>query len=124
MSFGSPILDSRGVKTLEESSTAQRVWDRLKEERDILSFSASPTLTTYTVLTKFAATMENGTTMVQGDYSMDLKKQRILPLRKESSMYWSIWRPLMLTLAKIRRFFLDNSFSWEANFQKSHFIGA
>ena len=25
----------------------------------------------------------------------------------------------MLTLAKIRRFILDGSFSWEANFQKS-----
>ena len=27
--FGSPLLDSRGVKTLEESSIAHRVWDRL-----------------------------------------------------------------------------------------------
>ena len=72
--FGSPILDSIGVKTLEESSTMQRVWDRLKEEGDILPFSASPTLTTYTALTKVVAVMEDGTTMVQGDYSMDLEK--------------------------------------------------
>ena len=28
----------------------------------------------------------------------------------------------MLTLAKIRRFFLDGSFSWEANFQRSQFL--
>ena len=39
--------------------------------------------------------------------------------RKESSIHWSRWRPLILILAKIRRFFLDGSFSWEANFQKS-----
>ena len=43
MSFGSPLSDSRGVKTLKESSIAQRVWDRLKEEGDTLPFSALPT---------------------------------------------------------------------------------
>ena len=119
MPFGSPLLDSGGVKTLEESGTMQRVWDRLKEEGDILPFSTSPTLTTYSALTEVTAVIEDGTTMVQESCSMDLEKQRVLPLRKESSIHWSIWRPLMLTLAKIRRFFLYGSSSWEANFQKS-----
>ena len=67
LSFGSPLLYSREVKTLEESSPVQRVWDRLKEERDILSFSASPTLTTYTALTEVAAGIEDGIFMMQDD---------------------------------------------------------
>ena len=36
--FGSPLLDFIEVKTFEESSTAQRFWDRLKEEGGILPF--------------------------------------------------------------------------------------
>ena len=37
--LGSPLLDSGVVKTLEESSTMQRVWDGLNKERYILPFS-------------------------------------------------------------------------------------
>ena len=64
--FGSPLLDSREVKTLKESSVAQRVWDKLKEEGDILPFLAPPTLTICTVLVEVAAVMEDGTFMVPG----------------------------------------------------------
>ena len=64
--FGSSLLYSRGLKTLEESSTAQRFWDRLKEEGDILQFSATPTLTICTALTEVTVVMEDGTFMVQG----------------------------------------------------------
>ena len=62
--------------------------------------------------------MGDGAFMVQEIFSMELEKKRVLSLRKESSIHGSRWRPLMLTLAKIRIFFLDGSFSWEANFQK------
>ena len=72
--FGSPLLGFGGLKTLEESSIAQRVWDRLKEERGTLLFSALPTFTTYTTLTEVVVVMEDGTFMVQGSYSMDLEK--------------------------------------------------
>ena len=96
--------------------------DRLKEEGDTLSFSASPTLTTYTMLTEVAAVMEDGIFMMQDDCSMDLEKKKVLPLRKDSFIYGSRWRPLMLTLAKLGRFLLDDSFSWEVNFQRSLFL--
>ena len=59
---------------MEESSTVQRVWDRLKEEGDTPPFSAPPTLTIHTALTKVAAVMEDGTFMVQGSFSMGLEK--------------------------------------------------
>ena len=72
--YGSPLLGSEEVNTLEESCTTQRVWDRLKEEGDILPFSTSPTLTTHTALTKVAIVMEDGTFMVQGRCSMELEK--------------------------------------------------
>ena len=72
--IGSPLLDSGGVNTLEESGTVQRVWDGLKEERYILPFLASPTLTTYVALIEVAAVMEDGTFMVEGSCSMGLEK--------------------------------------------------
>ena len=59
---------------MEGSSTMQIIWDRLKEEGGILPFSALPTLTTYSALTEVAAMMEDGTTMVQEDHSMDLEE--------------------------------------------------
>ena len=69
-----PLLDPRGVDTLEGSIIEHKFWDRLKEEGDILPFSALLTLTTYSMLTEVAAVMEDGTTMVQGRCSMDLEK--------------------------------------------------
>ena len=96
--------------------------DEHKEEGDTLPFSAPTTLTTHTTLTEVVAVMEDGTFMVQRRCSMDLEKQRVLPLRKESSIYWSRWRPLMLTLAKIERFFLDEGFSGETNLKRSQIV--
>ena len=101
---------------MEESSTAQRVWDRPKEERDTLSFSASPTLISHTVLTKFAAGMEDCIFMMQDDCSTYLMRRRILPLRKDPFTHRSRWRLLMLTLTRIGRFLLDDNFSREASF--------
>ena len=72
--FGSPLLDSGEVKTLEESSKVQMVWDELKEEAETLPYLAPPTLTICIMLTEVAAVMEDGTFMVQGSFSMDLEK--------------------------------------------------
>ena len=48
--LGASHLDFRRVETLGEFITTQRVWDRLKEEGDTLSFSAPPILISYTTL--------------------------------------------------------------------------
>ena len=99
LSFGSPLFDSGEVKTLEESRTVQRVLDKPKEEGDTLSFSVSPTLISYTALTKFDVGMEDGIFMMQDDFSTYLERKRELPLRKDSFTHGSGWRPVMPTLA-------------------------
>ena len=72
--LGASHLDFRRVKTLREFSTTQRVWDRLKEEGDTLSFSASPTLITHTALTEVDAGMKDRIFMMQDDCSTDLER--------------------------------------------------
>ena len=62
--LGTSHLGFRRVETLGEFSTVQRVWDELKEERDTLSFLASPTLNSYTALTEFATGLEDGIFMM------------------------------------------------------------
>ena len=67
--------------------TSQRVLGRLKEEGDILPISSLPTLISYYAMGGDFYWMEDGTIMVQGDHSMALENQRILPQRKESSPF-------------------------------------
>ena len=67
-----PLIDSRGVRTLGGLDTVQRVRGRLKEEGYTLPFSTLLTLTTYYALIEVVAVMKDGTKMVQGICSMDL----------------------------------------------------
>ena len=57
MSFGSPLMDSGGVETLEGSNTVQKVWGKLKEDRYTLSFPVSPIFISLTALIEFVAWM-------------------------------------------------------------------
>ena len=49
---------------------------------------------------------------------MALENQEILSHREGSSTYGRGWWPLMHTLAKLRRFWMGDSFLWKANLQK------
>lgn len=104
---------------MEEFNTLQIVWDTPKEVGDTLSFSVSPTLTSYTALIEFAVGMEDGIFMMQDDCSIDLMGKRIIPLWDDSFIHRSGWRPLMLTLTQLGRFLFDENFSWEANFKRT-----
>ena len=64
-------IDPGGAGTLGGHGTMQRVLGRLKEG-GILPLSSLPTLTTHFALREDATGMEDGTIMVQGDYSLTL----------------------------------------------------
>ena len=81
-----PLIDSRWVRTLGCLDTAQRVLGRLKEEGGILLISILPTLTKNLALREDVSGMD-GTIMVQGDHSMALENEKILPHREVSSTY-------------------------------------
>ena len=91
---------------------------RLKEEGEILPISSLPTLMSYSALGEDVSRMEDGTIMVQGDHSMALENQRILPHRKEYSPFCREWWPLMHALARLRRFWISDSFLWKTSLQK------
>ena len=105
-----PLIDPGGVRTLGELGTMQRVLGRIKEEGDILPISVLPTLTKYLALREDVSGMDDGTIMVQGDHSMALENQKILPHREEYSTYGRGWWPLMHTLAKLRKFWMGDNF--------------
>ena len=96
----------------------QRVLVRPKEEGGILPISLLPNLTKHLALRENVSGMDDGTIMVQGDYCMAFKNQKILSHREEYSIYGRGWWPLMHTLAKPRRFSMGDSFPWKANLKK------
>ena len=73
-----PLIDLGGMGTLGGHDTAQGVLGRLKEEGDILPISLLPTLTKHIALREDVSRMDS-TIMVQGDHSMALENQKILP---------------------------------------------
>ena len=78
---------------------------------------------TLTSLTKHLELREDvsgmdGTIMVQVNHSMSLENQKVLPHWEESSIFGRGWWPLMLTLAKLKKFLMGDIFSWKASLQK------
>ena len=69
---------------------AQRVWGSLKEEVEIIPISILPTLTKHIALREDVLGMD-GTIMVQGDHSMALENQKILPHREGYSTHGRGW---------------------------------
>ena len=80
--YVTPLIDPGGVSTLGGLGTSQRVLGRLKEEGDILPILVLPTLTKKIAQREDVPGMDDGTIMVQGDHSMDLENQNILPHRR------------------------------------------
>ena len=77
---------------------------RLKEEGYILPISVLPTLTKHLALRKDVFRMEDGTIIVQGDHSLALEAQNILPLGEKYSTHGIGWWPLMSILDRLRNF--------------------
>ena len=113
-----PFIYPRGVGTMGGHCTTQRVLGRLKEEGDILPTSSLPTLTPNIVLREDATGMEDGTTMVQGNYSLTLEAQKMFSLEEKYSTHGRAWWPLMHALSKLRIFWIGDSFPWNTNLQK------
>ena len=98
--------------------TTQRVFGRLKEEVKILPISSLPTLTPHLALREDSSGMDDGTIMVQGDYSLTWDVQKIFSLGDKYSTHGRRWWPLMHTLAKFMMFWMGDSFPWKTNLQK------
>ena len=62
--------------------------------------------------------MEDGTLIVQEDYSLTLEAHKMFSLGEKSSTHGRGWWPLMHTLAKLRNFWIGDSFPWKTNLQK------
>ena len=71
--YVTPFIDPGGVGILEGYYIVERFLGRLEEEGDILPLSSLPTLTPHIALREYASWLEDGTIMVQGDYSLNLE---------------------------------------------------
>ena len=107
---GTPLTNLAKRKALYGTNTAQRPFDRLKDEMNIFFISMLPNFTKPFALKCDASGVDDGSSMVQEGYYVAFESQKILPHWKESSIYGKVLLVFIHTLTKIKKNWMGNSF--------------
>lgn len=116
--LATPNLDPGQMGALEHKDTVLGDLGKLKEEGNISPLSPLSTLSSHTALRIEAPSLKGSTIMGQGEISLAMKTQKIISLGEISSIHDRRWWPNMHTLARPRRFWIDDSLPGRTNLQE------